>query len=692
MFIRELTESVHTVYGIGKASAETLKKLEIHTLADLLQFFPRAYEDRKNKVPLNAVFSSPAGAAYVNTQVRVIAHDYIGWGRKQTLKVYVEDDSATGALVCFGRNFLAKKLLPGKEFYLFGKFIFKYQEIQSSTFEVEPAGRPPKMFGRILPVYPLTGNLTSNFFRKTIYRAIESHGKFIESEIPDRLRNKHRLLSKADAVRAVHFPQAWETLKQAKRTLIYEELFYLQLTLGKYKSAQRKTVREKRTYSTELYRKLLASLPFELTKDQLAVIDEIRSDITSDRPMSRLLQGDVGSGKTLVALLTAVQFIEEGSQTTFMAPTELLAKQHADNCAQLLAPLGIRTAFLSGTVTGNKRKQLLLSLRNGEIDLLVGTHALFSKDVVFKELKFIIIDEQHRFGVLQRYAMASKADAPDILLMTATPIPRTLAMTVFSDLDISTIRTMPKNRKPVITHLARIGNEKKVYIRVKEELAKGHQAYFVYPLIEESDKWALKNAEGMFEYLKNEVFQDTEMGLIHSRIGEDEKYAVMRRFVNREIRVLVATSVVEVGVDVPNATCIVIEHADRFGLAALHQLRGRVGRGVYQSYAFLVFSEELTEEGKQRLKVMKESNDGFYIAEEDLKLRGAGNIAGTKQSGFFQLSIADPLAHIDTMKQAREDTIEVLEQDPELTTPENRVLAEVLKRAPPFSKDMLVQG
>lgn len=692
MFLRELCESIHTVYGIGKASAETLGKLEIHTVADLLQFFPRAYEDRKSSVPLKKVFSAPDRTVSVNTVVKINAHDYIGWGKKQILKVYVEDDTATGALVCFGRNFLAKKLIPGKRFHLYGKFAFKYQEIQSSSFEVEPADGPPKMFGRILPVYPLTGNLTSNFFRKIIDRTLQSHGKFIESEIPEDLRKKQRLLPKPEALHAVHFPSDWESLKRAKRTLIYEELFYLQLTLGKYKAARQKTLRHKRTYATGMFEKLISLLPFQLTEDQYRVLDEIRKDISSEKPMSRLLQGDVGSGKTLVALLIATQFIAEGFQAAFMAPTELLAKQHADNSAQLLGPLGVRTAFLSGTVSGNKRKQLLLSLRKGEIDLLVGTHALFSKGVGFKDLRFIIIDEQHRFGVLQRYAMANKANAPDILLMTATPIPRTLAMTLFSDLDISTIRTMPAERKPVITHLARIGNEEKVYKRVNQEVAKGHQAYFVYPLIEESEKMALKDAESMFEYLKTEVFPGTEIGLIHSRIAEEEKYGIMQLFLQGKISVLVATSVVEVGVDVPNATCIVIEHADRFGLSALHQLRGRVGRGPYQSYAFLVFSEELTEDGKRRLKVMKETNDGFYIAEEDLKLRGAGNIAGSKQSGFFQLSIADPLAHIEIMKQAREDTIEVLERDPELKAPDNRILAEVLKRAPPFSKEMLVQG
>ncbi|PIE03942.1 MAG: hypothetical protein CSA76_06860 [Spirochaetales bacterium] len=396
-----------------------------------------------------------------------------------------------------------------------------------------------------------------------------------------------------------------------------------------------------------------------------------------------------------MAFLAALGVIAAGHQAAFMAPTELLARQHADNAARLLSPLGVKTAFLSADVPSSARRLLTQSLAEGEIDLLIGTHALFGEDVHFAHLALAVIDEQQRFGVEQRRLLAAKGpeNKPvNILALTATPIPRTLAMTAFGDMDISAIHTMPAGRLPVETHLARMGNESKVYEFVRRELEKGHQAYFVYPLIEESEKSSLKDAENMHAFLSEKIFPDVPSALLHSRIEEEEKRRIMQNYRDGRIRILVATSVVEVGVDVSQATCMVVEHAERFGLSALHQLRGRVGRGKEQSYCFLVYNEPLSEEGKQRMRVMKEISDGFLLAEEDMKMRGPGDMAGTRQSGFLKLTIADPVRDISVLVEAREKARELLKKDPGLLNPENALLRDLLDTAAPFDENLLAAG
>jgi len=407
-------------------------------------------------------------------------------------------------------------------------------------------------------------------------------------------------------------------------------------------------------------------------------VQEIETDLRSAAPMARLLQGDVGCGKTLVALLASLLVVSAAEQAAFLAPTELLARQHAENAARLLEPLGVRIAFLSGAVGGEARALLLAALQAGEIDILFGTHALFSGDVAFRRLGLVIVDEQHKFGVLQRQTMLAKGDSPDLLLMTATPIPRTLALTAFGDLEVSSIRTMPAGRRPVITHLAREGNEEKVYRRVREEIARGRQAYFVYPLIEESEALAVKDAESSFRALSQAVYPDLPLALIHSRVPEEDKERAMAAFAAGTVKVLVATSVVEVGVDVANASCIVIEHAERFGLSTLHQLRGRVGRGSEQSYAFLVYGAKLTPEGIERLKIMMETTDGFAIAERDMRLRGPGELLGIRQSGFLRFRVADLLLHGALLFEARDDAKDLLAADPGFLAPMNAVAGKVL--------------
>jgi ATP-dependent DNA helicase RecG len=703
MFLRELAAQTDHIKGAGPASVKALARAGINSVAALLCYYPRDWEDRSKIVPL----ADYGRHKPVCTVVRVIAHDWFGAGPMRTLKVHVEDESARAVLVCFNRPFLEKQLLAGMQYRLWGRFYYKYGDLQSSAFEFEPAEAASKDFGRVLPVYPLSAGLNQGLLRRLIRQALIQYAKPLEDEIPQALIQRDGLLPKGEALRACHFPASMEELDRARKTLIYEELFYLEILIGRRALERRRgAVKETRFgegKNSPLQERLLERLPFSLTPGQSAAVAEINRDMDGPYPMARLLQGDVGSGKTLVAFLAALRAVEPGgdrSQAAIMAPTELLARQHAENAARLLEPVGIKIAFLTGNLKAAGRSKLLKALAAGDIDIVVGTHALFSRDVAYRNLALVVVDEQHRFGVTQRQAIMAKGDHPGLLMMSATPIPRTLALTVFGDMDVSVIPDLPPGRKPVKTHLAKESNEAKVYDFVRKELAAGHQAYFVYPLIEADENRALKDAESMAERLRRQVFKGAPVALVHSKLDEEEKRSVMEAFRLGEIQVLVATSVVEVGVDVPNATCMVVEHAERFGLAALHQLRGRVGRGDAQSYCFLVYSDRppesgefpapdggvLTEDGKKRLKVMLENSDGFVIAEEDLKLRGPGQIAGVEQSGYLSLGIADPVRDAEALSRARADAFAILEADPELLLPENRRIAAVLERAPPFSQ------
>ncbi len=691
MYADELKFPVSDIKGIGQVTAKTLAKAGVFTVADLLRYIPRDYENRKKRVPLSSVPSKKE----VNTVIEIVAHDFIGFGRKKTLKVYIKDTTATGVLICFGRNFLKNKLAVGKHFFLYGLFDIKYGEIQSTQFEVEEYSGRPLHFNRILPVYPLSGNLKQGTLRNVIKTILEKYSNVIENQLPEKIIRKYHFPPRSGALKNIHFPDSEESMATSMELMKYEELFYLQLAVARRAIKFKQHTRDIKKVKTSLKEKLLDTLPFSLTPDQINSLEEIKQDMESDTPMYRLLQGDVGSGKTLVAFISSLGVIERGGQSAFMAPTELLARQHAENAVKLLQPLGIRIAFLSGNISGKQRKPLLDALKKGNIDLLIGTHALFTGDVVFKNLEFVIVDEQHKFGVIQRLALLNKGKTPDLLLMTATPIPRTLTMTVFADLDVSTIRTMPEGRKPVITHLSRMENEQKVYEAVRKELQKGHQAYFVYPRIARTGNEAsadLKDAETMFVHLQKKIFPEYTLALIHSKVSDTEKISIMNKFNRNSINILVATSVVEVGVDVKNATCMVIEHAERFGLSGLHQLRGRVGRGEVQSYAFLIYSDKLSEIGKERLKVMMKYHDGFSLAEEDLRIRGPGELAGKKQSGFLRLTFADIIEDTRILNSARKDALSILRSDPGFIHISNKMIREIFERCPPFEDRMLSSG
>lgn len=690
MFVREWNKPVASLKGVGKQLTTSYANLGVFSYSDLLLLAPRTYEDRTQILPLGEL--NKGGMA--NTMVEVISHTYFGQGRKRTLKVTVADISNEGdgraALLCFGRNFLEKVLKVGDHFYLYGPFQLNRYEWQSSQFEMLPLqadGSMPNTFGRLIPIYPLSGSLSQRIVRRDV-AAVFAEGEQFQEELPPEVIAHHNLLPINAALRALHQPRSSQEAEQGHRTLAFIELFYLFLLNRKGK------VGERRDHSapyplSPLQKRFIESLPFKLTLDQERVLSEICYDLKEKEAMNRLLQGDVGSGKTLMAWVSALQVIGEGKQVAFMAPTELLARQHAEKAGEWLAPLGVRLAFLTGSVKGKGRKLLLEALKEGEIDILIGTHALFSKEVEFKSLSYIIIDEQQRFGVVQRLSLLEKGRVPDVLMMSATPIPRTLAHTVYGDLNISTIKMMPEGRKPVTTYLVANESRQRMYQSIGVEFSRGHQAYFVYPRIDDQGESNLRDTESMFKYLTSEVYPGIPAALIHSRLPEEEKVSILSAFREKKITYLVSTSVVEVGIDIPNATCMVVEHADRFGLSALHQLRGRVGRSSIQSYCFLGYDSNLSEDGRKRLMVMKESNDGFYIAEQDLLIRGPGEVAGTRQSGFLKLRFASLVDNFPLIEEVKRRVDSILLIDKELLRKEHQVLREVLITAPPFDERVL---
>ena len=683
MYLRELTQSVSTLKGAGPSVCARLARMGILTVADLLTRAPRSYEDRSRAVS----FREAVMVGTANTVGTVTEHLWFGYGKSRTLKILVDDGTALVSLVCFNRAFLADRHPAGSRVRVTGSVALRFQELQSASFEIEAAAEGSGPEAGVLPVYPLTDGLSQKTVRKLSARAMAEYGRRAEDELPAEIRERRGLPTKARALSDLHEPPSVADAERALRALAYEELFYLQIMVRGRAASRARAPADRLPGLPEragLRARLVERLPFLLTEDQERVSAEIAADMDKPRPMARLLQGDVGSGKTLVAFLAALKAIESGGQAALMAPTELLARQHAQTAARLLEPLGVRLAFLTGNLKDASRRPLLKALAAGEVDLVLGTHALFSEDVEYRRLALAVVDEQHRFGVLQRLALSRKGGTPDLLMMTATPIPRTLALTVYGDLEVSTIRTMPPGRNPVLTHLARHGNEQKVYEFVRRELEAERQAYFVYPLISGSEASGLKNAREMSRRLSEDIYPGIPGGLIHSRLPDEDKRSVMEAFTRGDLRYLVATSVVEVGVDVAGATCMVIEHAERFGLAALHQLRGRVGRGEAQSYCFLVYSRDLTEEGKRRLLAMKDSTDGFMLAEEDLRMRGPGEIAGIAQSGTLRLAFADPVRDADLLEAARQDAAGIVDRDPGFLAPENRVVGEVLERANPF--------
>ena len=682
MFIGELKQDIKTLPGVGKKTREDYENLDIRTLEDLIQTTPRGYEDRSHRICIGR--QNDEDGSWTNTFVRAESVSEFGPGRKN-VKIIVRDteNNQKAFLMGFNRTYLSKTVFPGAFYHLYANITPYGTGLTSAQFELKPVREEDIMVAGdmlldqgILPVYGLSGGLTQKIIRRDVKSAL-AKVPFFDDEIPQSLMDKYHLMPMDKAIREIHFPTSDKTLKEARRALAFREVFYLQLEAKRRPPVERRRQAiDGRTYDAE--KRFIESLPFELTDDQVKVLEEIRKDMSGSESMNRLLQGDVGSGKTLVAWVSALHAICDGAQVAFMAPTELLARQHAQVADALFRNTGITVAFLNGEVHGKSRQMLLDQLKAGNIDLLIGTHALFSKDVEYRNLRYVIIDEQHRFGVEQRRALLEKGIEPDVLLMTATPIPRTLALTVFGNLNVSTIKTMPKGRLPVKTYLVDDTKRDEMYRAVGVEMQRGHQAYFVYPRIDDEGNSDLRDVITMYEFLSTQKYPSFRGALIHSRLPEDEKIAILNDFSAGKLDYLVSTSVVEVGIDVPNATCMVVEHSENFGLSALHQLRGRVGRSSLQSWCFLAYEKTITEDGKKRLSVLRRTNDGFEIAEEDLKIRGPGELAGLRQSGFLHLKYADLEKDVSMMATARDEVDNILSSDPGLLSLDNAVIRRVL--------------
>ncbi|MGP1438878.1 MAG: ATP-dependent DNA helicase RecG, partial [Treponema sp.] len=667
MLLANIKESPLSLKGVGKSFIEALKKLKVETIGELLQIFPRDWEDRTKFNYL----SEYKNLEKLHIKATILAHSWIGFGNKKTLKILIEDDLSNKAyLVCFNRNFLQTKFTPLSQVVITGSFSRKYNELSSSSFEIEPIDEASS---GILPIYPLVEGLSQKKLSSIIHKALEKYIDLIESDLPKSVCSFYNILEKKEILQFMHTPSNMEEVTKARYALVFEELFFFQYAQVMRYFKRKKMLPNKETQSypkmefSELQLALTKRLKFSLTDGQKQTVLEINQDLDGSFPSSRLIQGDVGSGKTLTSFLAILYAIEKKWQVAFLAPTELLGLQHAENAAKLLSPLGVRIAFLSGNVKAKGRSILLKELEKGNVDVIIGTHAIFSNDVVYNNLRLVIIDEQHKFGVLQREALLKKGikedgSLPHLIMMSATPIPRSLALSMFGDVDVSTIKTMPQGRKPIKTYLAENSKANRVYDFVKTELKKGHQAYFIYPLIEETETSSFKSVKTMEEELKS-IFNEFKISSITSKTLEDEQKLIMKDFIEGKTNILIATSIVEVGVDVPNATCMVIEEAQNFPLTTLHQMRGRVGRGNEQSYCILLYKNKLTENAYKRLKIMKDTNDGFKIAEEDLKIRGPGDVMGTEQSGYLGFKFANPIEDYDVLQKAREAAINFISDE-----------------------------
>lgn len=666
----DLYKDVQYVKGIGPKKADKLNKLGIFTLKDLLYYFPRQFEDRNNlkkiaqledgeKVTIKAVISS------INT-----------FSPKEGMtltKIDVKDETGSAKLVFFNKSYIKNTFRPGDSILVFGKVKKKFNNLELTSCELEYLTNSPKNTCRFMPVYQLTYGVTNKEIMSIIRTVLEDKELIIQEYMPQRIIEKYRLCSIDFAVRNIHSPSSKESLKIALYRIVFEELLILQLGLFVFKSGRNKEDGIKFETSKDL-KKIISALPFKLTKAQNRALDEIIQDMNLEKIMNRLVQGDVGSGKTVVALLALANCVLNGYQGALMAPTEILAGQHYISLTESLKDFGINVGLLIGSLTKKQKDTVLEQIKNNEIDILIGTHALIEDKVEFNNIGLVITDEQHRFGVMQRSKLSLKGANPDILVMTATPIPRTLALILYGDLDISIIDELPPGRQPIETIAIEKSKRDRAYNNlVRREVESGRQVYIVCPLVEESEAIEAKSAVELVEELRAEYFHDLRLGLLHGKMKSSEKDEVMRLFKSKEIDILVSTTVIEVGVNVPNATLMIIENAERFGLAQLHQLRGRVGRGSHKSYCVLIYDSK-TDVCRQRMAIMEETNDGFKISEKDLEIRGPGEFFGTRQHGLPELKVANLFKHIKILKLAQQEARYILGEDNNLQLKENMAL------------------
>lgn len=677
--MRNLDTPIQYVKGVGPQRSRILSKLGVETVSDMLYYLPFRYEDRSNFVSVKD--AKKGDIATIRGEVKKVNNIRTKTG----LDIFqLALDDGTGLIygVWFHQPYLRRVFKVGQKIVLYGK-VERYDKLQINhpTYEILKGDEEDSIhIGRIVPVYHLTQDITQRYLRKVAHKAISDYTKYMPDPIPTKLRARNKLVDIGFSVTNIHFPTNEENLKRAYRRIVFDEFFLLQLAIA-VKKREVHTTKEGVSHVIDRAkaRAFVDGLSFELTKGQRGAMEAIEEDMKSPRPMNRLIQGDVGSGKTILASYALLLTVDSGYQGAIMAPTEILAEQHYVTLTKIFMDYDINCVLLINGLSQQARREALQEIESGRADIVVGTHALIQEGVEFEKLGLAVIDEQHKFGVSQRAKLQSGQRSPDILLMTATPIPRTLALTVYGDLDVSVIKEMPAGRGDITTYWIPDAERETIYNFVREEVSKGRQAYVVYPRLEEEDAGGVKAAKFMYEELKERIFKDLKVGLIHGKMSAANKERVMEEFKGGDIDILVSTVVIEVGIDIPNASVMVIENAERFGLSQLHQLRGRIGRGKYESYCILV-SDPKTESAEKRLSAMTESADGFQIAEEDFKLRGPGDIFGTRQHGLAGIRFGDVIRDMEIMELARREAFSLIEGDPEFKAYENRHLRALLER------------
>lgn len=669
----ELMDSIYDLKGVGEKVGNKLAKLGIHTLKDMIEHYPREYEDRRKLTPIEECQLDESNniLAKVCSQPQVTKK-----GSKILVSFRVKDQTGNLMITFFGQPYMKNNFKLGESYLFYGKVKHKYgyHEMESPEYQKVVDEAHLGTVAKITPLYPSTAKLSQKVIRGLIQTCLEEVLPSVEDYLPEKLRLQYDLVGKKEALQSIHFPKDSEDFFKARKRLVFEELFMLQLSLYQLKADfAKKLLGIAHGVSKELGA-FMETLPFELTGAQKRVMKEIVKDMKNPYAMNRLVQGDVGSGKTVIAAISLFLVVKDGYQGALMAPTEVLVVQHYEFIQQIMEPFGIKVGLLTGSTTAKQKRELLKALEEGSVHIVVGTHALIEDNVVIPKLGLVITDEQHRFGVRQRLKLTEKGMIPDVMVMTATPIPRTLALILYGDMDISIIDELPPGRQPIKTNAVSSDYHPRIYRFIEKQIEEGRQCYIICPMVEENEKnTELRNVMDYTEYLKEQVFTQIPIAYLHGKMKPKEKNEIMAQFARGETKILVSTTVIEVGVNVPNSTIILIENAERFGLAQLHQLRGRVGRGKYQSYCILV-SDSKNKVTKKRLQIMEESTDGFVIAETDLKLRGPGEFFGTKQHGLPEMKIANLYTDAKVLKEVQACVDKMLQMDPSLSHQENQEL------------------
>ena len=670
----DLEKDIKFIKGVGPNRATLLNKLGIFNLKDLITYFPREHEDRGK--PKGIAELEDGEEALICAYPVARMNEVRIRGNLTLCKLIVRDETGTMQITWYNQSYLKNTFKPNERYKFYGKVSKKYGkvEMQSPVYELESSNRNT---GKIIPIYPLTYNLSQNTIRKIIENGLEEVKNRLEESLPQYILDKYNLYDYNTAINQIHFPDNFANFNLAKKRLVFEELFSMQLALlslkNKYEIKKPGIEFSKDAKMSDV----IDILPFKPTGAQLRVLEEIDRDMESNKPMNRLLQGDVGSGKTVVALIAAYKAVKSGYQAVIMAPTAILASQHLETFNDILKDSGIRCELLISGITKKKKTEVLERLEKGEIDILIGTHAVLEENVKFNKLGLVVTDEQHRFGVRQRSIIVEKGNNPDVLVMTATPIPRTLALILYGDLDISIIDELPPNRKKIETYAVTKGMEQRVNNFIVKNVQEGRQCYVVCPLVEENEEIDAKSVMEIYETYKKEIFPNLRVEYLHGKMKQREKDTIMEEFKNGNIDILISTTVIEVGVNVPNSNIMIIENAERFGLAQLHQLRGRVGRGEHQSYCILKYQGN-SQIIRERMKVISSTNDGFVISEKDLELRGSGEFFGTKQHGIPEFKIANLFEDIGILKQVQGIAMEIIDRDPFLEKEENKLLRKLV--------------